>query len=210
MARLVYGVGVNDSNYLVEVRKRESGKNKVVWFCPLFRKWKDMLKRCYSEKFLETKPTYRGCTVCDEWLTFSNFKSWLELQDWEGKQLDKDLLVPGNKVYSPETCCLITPQLNTFLAFRCTGVFESGVSYYKRVGKYIAQISFGGKMKGLGYFDCEQEAHKAWLSAKLEHGLNLIKNKTDARITDEVIKEVLRPNTVENVSTRKENRNENR
>lgn len=48
-----------------------------------------------------------GCSVCEEWLTFSNFKRWMEQQDYEGKALDKDLLVSQNKTYSSETCVFV-------------------------------------------------------------------------------------------------------
>ena len=61
---LICGVGVNDANYAT------SGKR----MCPFYRRWINMLERCYSEKFQEKNPTYRGCSVCEEWLTFSNFK----------------------------------------------------------------------------------------------------------------------------------------
>ena len=73
-----------------------------------------MLQRCYSESHLVRQPTYKGCSVCEEWLTFSNFKSWMEQQDWEGKQLDKDLLVYKNKIYSPETCVFVSSVINSF------------------------------------------------------------------------------------------------
>lgn len=105
MVRKVQGVGIMDADYIVDVREYwvENGKRKsrLVWSCPFHRKWSDMLVRCYSPKRLEYRQSYAGCYVCDEWLTFSNFKSWMEKQDWEGKHLDKDLLQTGSKVYSP-------------------------------------------------------------------------------------------------------------
>ena len=57
------GVGINDSDYVVQVKKdvqNNSGvrKQKVVWNCPFYQSWSGMLKRCYSEKRLkETQPT---------------------------------------------------------------------------------------------------------------------------------------------------------
>ena len=73
-----------------------------------------MLARCYSAKFQEHCPTYTGCTVAEDWLKFSNFKDWMEKQQWEGKQLDKDILFEGNKVYGPDTCVFVSPMVNTF------------------------------------------------------------------------------------------------
>ena len=101
--KLVCGVGVNDSDYVAE--KRETigyidgkQKRKQVWICPCYRAWRDMLKRCYSTKFQERQPTYRGCTVLKEWHTFSNFKSWMETQEFgRGWSLIRTLLFVGNK-----------------------------------------------------------------------------------------------------------------
>ena len=78
--KLVYGIGINDADYAVTewetIEVNGKRKKKLVWGCPYYRTWKDMLRRCYSTKFQETNPTYIGCSVSDEWLTFSVFKSW--------------------------------------------------------------------------------------------------------------------------------------
>ena len=121
--KLVYGVGINDADYATQIKKTigyENGKQKqkLIWSCHFYEKWKSMLERCYSERFKIKFPTYKDCTVCEEWLTFSNFKSWMEEQDWQGKELDKDLLVVGNKIYSPQTCCFLTKMINTFIMDR--------------------------------------------------------------------------------------------
>lgn len=49
MGRLVHGVGINDAGYTVEKRERLSGRRKVIWACPYYVKWKNMLLRCYSK-----------------------------------------------------------------------------------------------------------------------------------------------------------------
>lgn len=106
--KLIYGVGINDAGYAV-MKREEAGyvdgkrKRKLVWACPYFRAWSSMLSRCYSTKWHERYPTYKGCTVSKEWHTFSNFRAWMVTQDWEGKSLDKDLLIEGNKIYSADT-----------------------------------------------------------------------------------------------------------
>jgi len=101
--KLVYGVGINDADYVTqkwETISYVNGKQKqnLVWECHYYRTWCGMLMRCYSAKHQERNPTYKGCSVSEEWLRFSNFKSWMERQDFEGMQLDKDLLFEGNKV----------------------------------------------------------------------------------------------------------------
>ena len=191
--RLVYGVGNNNADYSV-VKREEIGyvngkrKQKTVWTCLYYQTWVDMLKRCYSEKFQERNKTYIGCTVSEDWLTFSVFKGWMEKQNFEGLHLDKDLLFEGNKVYSPETCVFVTQTVNNFAndhgAMR--GEWKIGVTWNKAKGKFQSQCSnpFTKKRGHLGYFDCEQEAHQAWLSRKLELAYELAAIQTDERVAE--------------------------
>ncbi len=79
--------------------------------------WVSMIKRCYDKKTQEARPTYKGCTVCDEWLSFNSFYSFYLLNYKPGFHLDKDKRVKGNKVYSPETCEFISPTENLQVAF---------------------------------------------------------------------------------------------
>lgn len=73
------------------------------------RKGEDIINRCYNAKFREKQLQYTGCTVCEEWLNYSNFKVWYGQNGIKGMalDLDKDILFKGNKVYSPETCCFV-------------------------------------------------------------------------------------------------------
>ena len=105
---LDHGVGVNDSDYVTF--KRINKKN--IWLCPFYVKWCTMLRRCYCPKWHKQYPTYIGCSVCPEWRYFSKFRFWMECQKWEGLELDKDLLVKGNQVYGPDTCCFIPKTIN--------------------------------------------------------------------------------------------------
>ena len=74
-----------------------------------------MIQRCYSDKLQERFPTYRGCSVCDGWLLLSNFKEWYDIHYRDGMSLDKDILIPGNKVYSPDTCRFVPGYINSLL-----------------------------------------------------------------------------------------------
>lgn len=192
--KLVYGVGIMDADYVVKKFERwyENGKrkHKQIWICPFYEKWKDMLKRCYSEKYQERCPTYKGCSVCQEWLTFSNFRAWMEQQDYEGKQLDKDILFPGNKVYSPETCVFVDQWVNLFLTERQNdrGEYMIGVHWRKDLSKFRANCNDGsGKNKHLGYFTNEVDAHKAWLDCKLKLAYQLASEQTDPRTAKALI-----------------------
>ena len=193
--KLVYGVGINDADY--EVTKYETiivngkRKQKLVWFCPFYQTWRSMLKRCYSTKHQERYHTYAGCTVTEEWHTFSVFKNWMETQDWQDKQLDKDLLVEGNKVYSPETCVFVTRMVNMFTTDRGNdrGEWLIGVCWDKGASKFRASCSspFTKKQEYLGYHSCEQEAHEAWLKRKLEIAKELAAMQTDERVAEALI-----------------------
>lgn len=163
---LVYGVGINDAGYLTQpivdgIRMR----------CPFYQRWRAMLTRCYSSKYHKRFPTYTGCSVCREWLTFSNFKKWMEEQKWEGNELDKDILIEGNKVYSPATCVFVSPKLNSLLndCGAARGRYPKGVSYNKEKNKYISQCNIDGKRKHLGCFDSVEEALVAYQEAKSDY-----------------------------------------
>lgn len=194
--RLVFGVGINDADYVV--MKRETigyvngrRKQKLVWICPYYQTWKAMIERCYSTKYQKTHPTYNGCSVSEEWLRFSNFKRWMEKQDWECKQLDKDILFEGNKVYSAEACVFVTSMVNSF-TIDCgssRGEWLIGVCWNKREGKFISQCSnpFTKKQEHFGYFTCEKEAHQTWLKRKLELAHSLAAEQTDERVSKALI-----------------------
>ena len=200
--KLVYGVGINDADYIVCVREeapKVNGKQnrKIIWTCPFYSRWVSMLERCFSNKLKTKHPTYKDVTCCEAWLTFSNFKSWMEQQDWDGKELDKDLLVYKNKLYSPETCCFISHTLNSYLCSsnKTRGIYPIGVSYHtnpRRINPlkhpYVAQISDRGKKLRLGYYLTPEEAHKAWQKAKIKQAQDLAANQTDERIVQGLLR----------------------
>ena len=140
--KLVCGVGINDSDYAT--RKFETivvngkQKRKLIWACPFYQTWKSMLERCYSTKYQDKYPTYKGCSVSKEWLTFSNFRAWMMTQDWQNNQLDKDLLFEGNKVYSSETCVFVSGIVNNFTIDRgaSRGEFLIGVAWHNPAEKF--------------------------------------------------------------------------
>ena len=105
--KLIFGIGVNDAEYITSPRFGD-----IRGVCPYYSRWRSMLARCYSKKRQETSVAYKGCTVCKEWFVFSNFRCWMMAQDWEGRELDKDIKFDGNKVYSPETCLFVSQKEN--------------------------------------------------------------------------------------------------
>ena len=188
--KLVYGVGINDADYIVKKHAIVEGKDKIIWVCPYYRAWNSALMRCYSEKFHLNYPTYRDCTVCDEWLTFSNFKAWMEQQDYEGKHLDKDLLKEGNKVYCPEYCIFVNGKVNSFITDRSNdrGEYMLGVVRHEATSKFRARCNnpLTGKREHLGLFTIELEAHLAWKRRKHELACQLAESEycNDPRLAE--------------------------
>lgn len=104
----VFGVGFIGCG---DVKTQEAnGKNTKA-----YDTWHDMIRRCYSEKYHDKKPTYRECEVCEEWQSFAEFKAWFdESYPFDGGlyHLDKDIKITGNKIYGPDTCMFVTPKEN--------------------------------------------------------------------------------------------------
>lgn len=135
--------------------------------------WKDMIIRCYSDEYHKLRPTYKVCTVCDEWHNYQNFAKWFEgnyPKDGRTYHLDKDLKVIGNKIYSPETCMFIDPVVNAFIGSGSSsrnnlmiGVSKSQCG--KKFCAFCRDVKLN-KTKRLGTFLSEIDAHKAWRKAK--------------------------------------------
>lgn len=166
----VYGIGIKG----LEPTRNEDGEIIDSYKC-----WKDMLRRCYSAKFQEKQPTYKDCYVCNEWLYYPNFKNWYEENYYEidnkTSQLDKDILIKNNKVYSTDTC-VFTPSFINSLFTKCQnnrGKQPVGVYYHKEGKKYIAglRVFKDGKstIKHLGCFDTTNEAFEAYKQAKEDY-----------------------------------------
>lgn len=138
--------------------------------------WRGILERCYNPKKHLKLPTYVGCSVSESFKYFPHFEDWCNKQisfgllDNNGKtfHLDKDLLFKGNKIYSEDTCVFVPQEINNLLTKPKLTVngYPVGVHYDKALSKYIAQVSLGAKMKGLGSFDTPEEAFKVYKQAK--------------------------------------------
>lgn len=197
--KLIYGVATNDADYVVTkcetIIVNGKKKLKVVWRCPYYVTWTNMLRRSYSVKDQECHPTYKGCSVSDEWLTFSNFKAWMMNQDWEGNQLDKDLLVKDNKVYGADNCAFVSQMVNLFVtdSRASRGEYLIGVCWNKRDKKFQARCNnpFTKKRENLGLFTSEQEAHEAWKKRKLELAKELAEIQKDPRVAKALIERYL-------------------
>lgn len=124
-----------------------------------YLRWHHMLRRCYAKG----DPSYVGCSVDERWRKISDFLPWFEDNYIEGFELDKDLYIPGNKVYSEDTCLFIPKYLNTFIR---TPGRERGTKIM-RSGRYEANIRRHGHRIYLGSRDTEEEAHQLYVSGRV-------------------------------------------
>lgn len=156
---LVCGKGINDCINGTSI----NGKHTKCYSL-----WKAMLERCYNKKHLKRYPTYEVCTVCDEWLLFSNFKKWFDKNYKEGYHLDKDILVQGNKIYSPNTCAFIPAHINTIICDSSSkrGEYKIGVTWCRYHNKFSAHAKIKKREKFLGYYKDEESAFNAYKKAK--------------------------------------------
>ena len=136
---LISGVGFNDMKGANLSRSR------------VYKEWRAMLYRCYAPSSSGGRNnSYVDCEVCEEWLTFSNFKRWFEDPEngyQEGYHLDKDILVKGNKKYSPTTCCFVPREINLAMPKndKQRGNLPIGVSQDNRTKSYRCSLSIYGK-----------------------------------------------------------------
>ena len=163
----VFGVGITGTKYQPTINGVNTKEYKL---------WVRMLERLYGATYQKKQPTYIGCEVSENFKSYEYFYEWCHKQigfGVEGNgnpfQLDKDLLVKGNKVYSESTCVFIPAEVNTLLTKRTAsrGEYLIGVYWHKKGKAFKAQISKNkGKREHLGYFKTEIEAFNAYKTAK--------------------------------------------
>lgn len=126
-------------------------------------RWRGMMGRCYGAQHTKA---YDGCEVCDEWKTYSNFKRWFDNHYVKGYHLDKDILVKGNKIYSPDTCCFVPQRINSLLIRPHTKMHKYKPGVCKHYDKFQAQMQTLDGHVFIGTFETEDEAFYAYKNAK--------------------------------------------
>lgn len=150
--------------------------------------WLSMLHRCYGKK--SQNCSYKDCSVSDNFKCYPYFKAWCNKQigfNKEGFELDKDILIKGNKIYSEDTCCFVPKEINILLTRRnkARGRYPLGVSYHKNHKKFAANISVDGNQTYVGYFNTEGEAFNAYKHTKeayIKELANKWKDQIDPRV----------------------------
>lgn len=133
-----------------------------------YQKWANMIQRCYYDKVHEYKPYYAPCTVCEEWLNFSNFKVWYDENNIAGKKfdLDKDILVQGNTEYAPDTCALVSHYTNTIFESRS---IKNNIVENSKTGMFDVSMSLLGKKMNVGSFGTKEMAQKELFEYKKDY-----------------------------------------
>ena len=192
LRKLICGVGINDAPYSTLLGYTEDGKQIR---CPFYMRWKSLIQRCYSEtNWKQTSKRgylknaqYEFCEVVEEWHTFSTFKSWMEKQDWEGKHLDKDILVPGNTVYGPDTCMFIPPHINMILVDQKPGKYPKGVRFDPRAKLFFIQYYENGKRTSKGCWKTADEASEKYLEFKRNEIIREANNLDDVKLRNALV-----------------------
>ena len=163
LRRMVCGIGIYDTD-------------NVDCHNLSYRIWREMICRCYGKSQLK-RPSYIGCKVCEEWLTYSNYKEWYDEHYIEGFEIDKDLL--SGKLYSPQTCVFLPSEINSFLVVKKhenkksklpIGVFEGEGAYIANCGNVY-----------LGSFKDLEMARNAYIKEK-KRQLNILTEKWKDKI----------------------------
>lgn len=156
---------------------------------PFHTAWNSLRRRCLpGGAHQRNRPTYVGCTIDPAWWTLSDFKGWHNVSHVSGWHLDKDLIVPGNKVYGPDTCAYVPLALNTLFTDHgaARGNCPQGVN--QKHGKYQARLTVDGREKYLGCFATVVEAEDAYIAAKVTHVRSeAARYRLDERIDPRVI-----------------------
>lgn len=177
---LVRGIGVAD---LGKFPKIVDGKRTRV-----YKQWEDMFKRCYSEKYQATKPAYIGCTVDPRFHNFQDFAAWAfddPCSHLDDAELDKDILIKGNKVYSPDTCSFVPEEINALFRTNESIRGELPVGVHRQKGRFAVMVCFKSKREWLGRFPTPDLAFAAYKTRK-EEIIKVLADEYRARISPAV------------------------
>ncbi len=157
-----------------------------------YDKWKSVFSRCYSDKYISGKPTYGGCFVGSDWHCLQDFGAWVnnqvgwKLPDW---QIDKDLLVKGNKEYGPDYCTFLPRKLNMLIVTRVggRGDYPIGVHQDMKRNQVTAQFKeFDGtrKLKRFWTVDEAFQFYKTNKERVVKEAAEIYKGQIDPRAYD--------------------------
>ena len=172
--KLVFGKGIIDVAYPIKGLQ-------------VTTTWKNMLKRCYDESARDKFPTYQNCVVCDAWLKFSNFKRWYDKNHINGYHLDKDILIKGNKIYSPNTCCFVPQEINKL--FTKTDKFRGNTPIgVQKVGdRFYSRLKIRKHLVSLGYYKTAEDAFIRYKAAKENYIKEIANEYKEKRLISDIV-----------------------
>lgn len=193
----IFGVGINDFELVHGHLSSERLGGKTV-SDKKFLMWQAMLARSFSKYTKRLRPTYEGVSCTESWKTYSNFyKDVSNLRGFdkaleEGWVLDKDILFKGNKVYSPDVCCFVPPEINGCFTLRSLnrGNLPLGVGRNEYGLPYKARCGYDGKRILIGSYKTPEEAFEAYKVVKKKEILRLAE-KWKGEICDKVYEALL-------------------
>lgn len=150
-----------------------------------------MLERCEPNGvYQKSGPAYIGCEVHPDFIKYQDFAAWCHKQigfDVKGFEFDKDILIPGNKVYGPDTAVFVPTVLNKLMIknVRNRGAYPIGVTYYKARNVYEVKLSSSGSNLHIGRYKTVEEAVEAYKVAKkaeIDKHVALWKDSVDPRV----------------------------
>ena len=140
-----------------------------------YKAWFQMIRRCFDKKYHNTHKTYEKVTCCKEWLLYENFYEWLHSQEnfskWlsnERWSLDKDIFIKANKIYSPDTCCLVPMSVNALFERKETqrGKYPIGVTRAKNGFQAQCSNPLNEDLKWIGSYETIENAFNAYKNKK--------------------------------------------
>lgn len=151
--------------YVGQGKYKPKTNNKM---SPAYTTWDGMIRRCYDPKSSRYN-SYKDVEICEEWHNFQNFAKWFEENKVDGWQIDKDLVGGDRRVYSPEVCRFIPPELNAI--FKESSKSGTGLprGVYPKDNKFQSSINKFGENIYLGLFNTVEEAHTTYIIAKTEY-----------------------------------------
>lgn len=170
--KTVFGIGYFGEG---EYKSHKDGK-----YATQYKTWYNMMRRCYDKKNLKNHPTYKDCSVVEEWHNFQTFGNWFDENYYEIEcqrmELDKDILIKGNKIYSPNTCVFVPHNINSMIVKGYKSTKIIGVSFIKNENRYTTQCHDNeGNSEYLGSYKNPIEAFRTYKNFKEK----VIKNVAD-------------------------------
>lgn len=151
-----------------------------------------MFERCYDMVAMEKRQTYVGCEVREDWHDFQDFAKWCYEQKGFNEhkwQLDKDILVRGNKIYAPENCCFVPSDINALFTKRQAerglypiGVYEHSPGNFRATcsNEFLGERKFSGKLRNTpeeAFYDYKEYKEKV-----IKQRADFYKDKIDPRV----------------------------